>query len=74
MDGEGVVREGRHKIATGAFCEGHSLIISHSEGVREPGAEKYETSPGQVHTWERTVYSAPPSYLSQGDGDSYHKA
>ena len=35
MDGEGGVKEGRYEGATGTFCEGHSPIISHFEGVRK---------------------------------------
>lgn len=35
MDGEGGVKEGRYEVTTGTFCEDHSLIISHFEGVRK---------------------------------------
>lgn len=31
----GGLKEGRYEVTTGTFCEGHSLIISHFEGVRK---------------------------------------
>lgn len=33
MAGGGRMKEGRLQVTTGTFCEGHSQIISHFEGV-----------------------------------------
>lgn len=58
MKTEGEMREGRYKITMGTFCEGHSLIISHSEGVYQSDTHnnKQKTSPGNIYTWGRKMY------------------